>query len=97
MRGQILIVTLFTQAAQLRINSNREPCYKSKVQNICLFCRSVHLRRVRRTLWQRCIYSRVYKCRCCGRFKGTRRFFSFGATAKERASGNSDSCELAAR
>jgi hypothetical protein len=33
----------------------------------CRFCLAKALDRVHRTLWQKCILSRVYKCRGCGR------------------------------
>jgi len=50
----------------------------------CPFCWSVAVRRVRRTLWQKCIYRRVYKCRCCGRIGCVLRIFAFGSTPKAR-------------
>ena len=55
------------------------------MQHTCPFCHSLALRRVRRTLWERCVYRRVYKCRCCGRLERLVGFFSFGDTRKGAA------------
>ena len=35
----------------------------------CRFCQAEALNRVHRTLWQKCILSRVYRCRGCGQYE----------------------------